>query len=1031
MLVRGRQASLLAVAAVVLCLGSAGPAPGDEVADPPIDEETIRQIRREADSALVAGRPGQAASLLRDLAQSLAGNEENIRLRYEIALQLSRILRLAGDFSGAERPLLDAVNLPAAAAGNIAPSVYAELGKIALLRGDLTRAQISLLKAGALARAVPEIDPAAALDIEIALATAEIRAFRLEAAGRRLEAIDRAAAAAGEQEILAADIDAAWAEFYFRQYRYAEALGALENAHRRIRSRFGPDHPETARASTSLAAGQFNAGRYSSAEAMLLRAIDVYEIDNIFFGPALATALVNLGQVYYVTGRTSLAVSALSRADGLANRSFGGPSLIGAAALLHRGYAQLRAGMLDAAAADLGEARTIWQSPGTLNQRAAAGAGIWLAEALRRLGKLDAAAESLSESAAVLGGIFEPDSYPFSDVLIGQVQLALATGQVAAAVLPARKAVAIRQDALGPEHLATLEARAVLIQVLAEAGGFDEALGTLREDADHLRVRVAAIRAVPSESALEEIASLRRLIERYTRSISLALQDEAAPRDELLSLSLELAQLSRASAAGTAIAGMSRRILSGEAAGAEAMRRFQEAVLRWQLTARQLTARVIGGEAALDLRSEVAARAAEVVSAQKALLALQPDGDDLMMPQTRRYQELAALMAPDEALVAYMSSEERTYAWLLTRDDLKLVSIAADAAALSARIASLRGTVDPKGVGSLGDIKAFDVAAARWLHETLIEPLAIPERIEHLIIVPDGTLQSLPFAATLSAATPPAADFADYRDMPWLVKRFDLVVLPEIGALADLRAIAAASRATQPFLGMGDPVFDIGGFGEAGSETEPARATAALISRLAPLPESRDELISLAATLGAADDAIIVGAAATERNLAALPLAEYRVVAFATHGLMAGDFGRLREPGLALTPPVDPVADDDGFLTIGEIARLRLDADWVVLSACNTAANDGSPGAEGLSGLARAFFFAGARTLLVSQWEVLSVAAVQLTTGVFDTRSQDPEKSRAAALRRSMLAMLAEDQPDYFAHPIFWAPFQLVGEGGN
>ncbi|TDQ81341.1 CHAT domain-containing protein [Dongia mobilis] len=1028
MLAHRRLASFLAIAAMALCLGSAGPARGDDIAAPSLDEEATRQ---EADTLLGAGHPAQAAGLLRDLAQRLAGNDEKIRLRYEVALQLSRILRLAGDFSGAEGPLLDAIGLPAAAAGEAAALVYAELGKIALARGDLTRAQISLLKAGALARAVPGIAPAVVLDIEIALATAEIRAFRLESAGQRLEAITRDAAIAGDQPILAAEIEAVRAEFHFRQYRYAEALGALENAYRLTVAHFGPAHPETARASTSLAAGQFNAGRYRSAEAMLLHAIGVYEADSAFFGPALATALVNLGQVYYVTGRTSLAIAALSRADDLAHRSFGGPSLVGAAALLHRGYAQLRAGLLDAAAADLGRARTVWRSAGTLNQRAAAGAGTWLAEALRRLGELDAAATSLAESADVLGEIFQPGSYPLSDVLIGQAQLALAAGQPDAATEPVRQAVAIRQGTLGPDHLATLEARAVLIQTLAEAGRFDEALGSLREDAERLRGRIAAIRAVPSESALEEIASLRRLVERYLRSISLALENEAAPRDDLLSLSLELAQLSRASAAGTAIAGMSQRILAGGTAGAEGLRRFQEAVLRWQLAARQLTARVIGGEAAEGLRNEVAARAAEVASAQRALLASSPDdGTDLIMPQPRRHPELAAMLAPDEALVAYMSFEEQAYAWLLTDGDLELVPIAADAATLSARIAALRATVDPKGVGSLGDIKPFEVAAASWLHDTLIGPLAIPDRIKRLIIVPDGTLQSLPFAATLSKKSQAATDFADYRDMPWLVKRYHLAVLPEIGTLADLRGIAAVSRATQPFLGIGDPVFDIGGNAQSGGETEPALATAQLIAGLSPLPESRDELLSLAATLGAPAEAVVVGSAATERNLAALPLADYRVVAFATHGLMAGDFGRLREPGLALTPPADPTGENDGYLTIGEIARLRLDADWVVLSACNTAADDGSPGAEGLSGLARAFFFTGARTLLVSQWEVLSVAAVQLTTGVFDARSKDPHISRAAALRQSMLAMLAEDQPDYFAHPIFWAPFQLVGEGG-
>ena len=102
-----------------------------------------------------------------------------------------------------------------------------------------------------------------------------------------------------------------------------------------------------------------------------------------------------------------------------------------------------------------------------------------------------------------------------------------------------------------------------------------------------------------------------------------------------------------------------------------------------------------------------------------------------------------------------------------------------------------------------------------------------------------------------------------------------------------------------------------------------------------------------------------------------MPLADYRVVYFATHGLVAGDVKGLAEPSLALTLPQPPSDIDNGLLTASEVAQLKLDADWVVLSACNTVAGD-KPGAEAMSGLARAFFYAGARALLVSHWSVAS-----------------------------------------------------------
>ncbi len=132
-----------------------------------------------------------------------------------------------------------------------------------------------------------------------------------------------------------------------------------------------------------------------------------------------------------------------------------------------------------------------------------------------------------------------------------------------------------------------------------------------------------------------------------------------------------------------------------------------------------------------------------------------------------------------------------------------------------------------------------------------------------------------------------------------------------------------------------------------------------------------------------------------------------------------------------MTPPKEATDMDDGLLTTSEIARLDLDADLVILSACNTAAAGAEPGAEGLSGLAKAFFYAGARTLLVSHWSVISEAAKRLTTGMFDQLKKFPELGRAEALRRSMVGLLDSDEKAYFGHPIFWAPFVVVGEGGK
>jgi CHAT domain-containing protein len=158
-------------------------------------------------------------------------------------------------------------------------------------------------------------------------------------------------------------------------------------------------------------------------------------------------------------------------------------------------------------------------------------------------------------------------------------------------------------------------------------------------------------------------------------------------------------------------------------------------------------------------------------------------------------------------------------------------------------------------------------------------------------------------------------------------------------------------------------------------------------------------------------------------------LSRYRIIHFATHGALAGQVGGNSEPGLILTPPTTATERDDGYLSASEIAQLKLDADWVILSACNTAAGN-AEGAEALSGLARAFFYAGARALLVSHWAVASDATVKLITGAVGKMASDKRIGRAEAMRQSMLAMIDKGQP-VETHPAFWAPFIVVGEGGG
>jgi len=239
--------------------------------------------------------------------------------------------------------------------------------------------------------------------------------------------------------------------------------------------------------------------------------------------------------------------------------------------------------------------------------------------------------------------------------------------------------------------------------------------------------------------------------------------------------------------------------------------------------------------------------------------------------------------------------------------------------------------------------------------------------------------------------------------------------------------------ARQPFRGFGAPLIGLGA-GEEVVASAPAEsffrgalADVATVRALPALPQTGPELTRLAQTLGAGADSLFLGAAASEAAVKAMDLSATAVIAFATHGLLSGELPGLAEPALVMTPPDIATPEDDGLLTASEVAGLKLSADWVLLSACNTAGSDGKPGAEGLSGLARAFLYAGARSILVSHWPVRDDAAARLTADAMAALGDGI--GRSEALRRAMVGLMDDERDPSLAHPASWAPFVIVGEG--
>lgn len=453
-------------------------------------------------------------------------------------------------------------------------------------------------------------------------------------------------------------------------------------------------------------------------------------------------------------------------------------------------------------------------------------------------------------------------------------------------------------------------------------------------------------------------------------------------------------------------------------------------------------------EAALARMGEsLAADSARLATLDAALDARFPDFRALRDPEPLSVAAVQALLGPGEALIFIASDDSRTITWAITPDTMDWARVAVGEDDLAAAVRLLRESLRPDAaravetIGADTTIAPFDRFAAYDLYRDVLRPVSHVFRdSDHLLIVADGPLSSLPFSLLVTAPPEGADDSAvALATTDWLIRDHALTTLPSVPALATLRAGELRPQASRAFAGFGDPeVGRAPGLGSgAGTDGtgngavdsgDGLYADLAQWANLSPLPGTRSELTALAGLLGAAPETdLFMGAAATEARVKAADLSDVDIIAFATHGLLADSLPGLDEPALVFTPPRHASAVDDALLTASEAAALTLNASLIILSACDTAASDGTPGAQGLSGLAQAFIYAGARALLVSHWPVDDSAAARLTTGMI--REMQDGAPRAQALRISTLALMDDAANPMLAHPRFWAPFVIVGEG--
>ena len=608
-------------------------------------------------------------------------------------------------------------------------------------------------------------------------------------------------------------------------------------------------------------------------------------------------------------------------------------------------------------------------------------------------------AEATYRGAMELLGEFPADDLVQALVRAGLAETLSLKGAHAEALTQMRTGLPLYQAKLPPTHPARRTREMQAAVMLARAGLGAEAAALMQPVIDANESGLLDLYARDQDRAA--IAAQGNTLFRDSVLVALLGGD-----DERAWRSAQLATISDLAISASSLS------YPGDAAGfTRALEQAREA-RRGEEAARAELAAGEGSAAALAVAG--AARAA----AEQALARDYPDYADTLRPRPQSIADAQALLQPGEAYVVPLVYADRVVTLVLTSDGFAWGMAPTTLHQAQGLIGQVRRSLEEgleDGFGGSGDLPPrFDATAAHALYRLIFTPAILTQTRgkARLIFPAGGALAQIP--PSVLVVDPPA----EGQVPAYLIRDHAVALTVGLGARPQVRAAP-----TRRFAGIGAPLL-----------APPPATRAALrgmavdiesIRLLPSLPGAREELEALGAAFPDDDTLLLTGEAATESAVRDARLGDYGILAFATHGLVSGQIAGLSQPALVMTPrdAAAPGDDDDGLLTASEIAGLELAADWIILSACNTAAGDG-PGNATFSGLARAFHLAGARALLLSHWPVRDDASARLSIATVTAAAAGTERSEA--LRQAQLALMSDPALPGAASPSIWAPFVLI-----
>jgi CHAT domain-containing protein len=651
----------------------------------------------------------------------------------------------------------------------------------------------------------------------------------------------------------------------------------------------------------------------------------------------------------------------------------------------------------------------------------------------------------------------------------GRITSLYASGQIEAGIAAAEQLVKKQVSRVGENHFDAASARGTLAIGLMRAGRDQDAI---REFRTAIPILMASSRENADDDDSTSVAARNQRLQGIVEAYLNMLAREKNASGDVGAETFSLADAIRGRSVQQALAASSARAAAKDPALADLVRKEQD--LGKQVNAQLGTLNNVlslpSGErddkGVQAINASINALRAERLKARQEIGRRFPAYADLVAPKPPSVEQIKATLADGEAMLSFYFGQTSSFVWAVPKNGpVAFAAIKASSGDIESKVRKLREALEPQAA-MISDIPPFDLKLAHELYSLLLQPVESgwkPAR--NLVLVTNGALGLLPLALLPTAPSEISSHddplFASYKNVPWLARTHAVTTVPSAAALRTLRQLPPGKPNRGELIAFGDPYFskeqeaeaiadkvrvaDASGNTTRGGALKRRNSPkldgvdSAELAMLPRLPDTSDELKSIALALQADPSKVLnLGKQANEQAVKTMDLSGFKVLAFATHGLVPGELNGLSQPALALSSPTVTGGDGDGLLTMEEILGLKLDADWVVLSACNTGAGAGA-GAEAASGLGRAFFYAGTRALLVTNWSVHSQSARELVTDLFKRQAQDPKLTRGEALRQATMALM--DGPGYagadgktefaYAHPLFWAPYTVIGDGGT